>query len=321
MDDTLRTWFDSDESPSDFYQLLGKPRLHPSRDELLEAVRAAYRAVHTFENHAPAAKLPRARDLQRLIMEAEQVIGSDDTWRAYDESLAGRLREQYVAGAGGNAAAWRLENLRLWLTRSQNVHPARVEELIQSFVANGSPNDAERTLGSGVLETVKSHPSASASAAPAGPDAAAIQRAAARMPAQPARTAPRKSGGFSTQRPAPAQRSDAALPAAPPTPLAPPSPPSPPASLPLPTPASGTRPAPARSAPAVSRPVPAAAPSATRNNLERSAQAAPGLPRGSDPAAAARALNNLLWMLASAAATAVVFGLIGIVIVLSRNFR
>jgi hypothetical protein len=284
VEDNLRRWFDSDEDPSDFYELLGKPRLHPVREDLLEGLRAAYRAVHTFENNAPAARLPRARDLQRRLMEAEQVLGNDDEWRAYDQSLAGHLRMRYVAGAGRDPAKWRLENLRGWLA-NQSVHPARIEELVKSFVAetSGSGGDPDRTLASGLLETIKASTPVepvpppqqrSRPAAPAGSEAAAQARA------------PRR----------PAQRDDAiraGVPAGS----------APPRSAP---------PRPAVPMPRTSRAAPPARAAAAQPGPAPPLPAGPGGPR-------AKASSNLLWMIGAAVMTAVVFGVIGVAIVLARR--
>jgi hypothetical protein len=319
VEETLRQWFDSDETPADFYQLLGKPRLDPSRDDLLHAVRAAYRALHSFENHAVASRLPRARVLQKMIVEAEHVFAADAEWQAYNESLAARLRAQYVAGAGRDASTWRLENLRLWLERTQNVHPSRVDELVTSFLSRRESADAERTMASGVLETLKEPPT-NAKVDPSRPGAAGTAPDPARPPTQSPRGAPRPGRRADHLRAgAGAAQSDAAMPVS--TPVAPArrAPPRPAVpggrerraghdsqETPL---ASGSRGImPSRPA-APSHPV---LPATSQRGSERSAETA-------DALLAARALKNLLWMLAAAIVTAVVLGGVGIAIVLSRR--
>jgi hypothetical protein len=314
VEETLRQWFDSDENPSDFYQLLGKPRLDPARDELLDAVRSAYRALHSIENHAASERLPRARLLQKMIVEAEQVIGAEAQWRSYNESLAARLRTQYVAGAGRDPSTWRMENLRLWLARTQNVHPSRVDELVASFVAPAGPADAERTVASSVLETVKEAPSKSGVGGVAGAGQA-VARAAGTPGVRPARPVERHREGGG--------RSDAAIPVA--APVAPPAP------------RRGVRPSlPDSGGRDVRRPPEVARSSEARglSTSPSSRSSNPALPTVAPPTAerrpavtsaaaraslAARAWNNLLWTVATALVTALVFGGVGVAIVLSRH--
>ena len=318
VEETLRQWFASDENPTDFYQLLGKPRLDPSRAELLDAVRSAYRALHSIENHAAAARLPRARLLQKMIVEAEQIIEGDAQWRAYDESLALRLRMQYVTGAGRDPSTWRLENLRLWLARTQNVHPSRVDELVASFLASGAAA-AEQTMASGALETVKEVPSKSGAGAVTGSSAeAGVARVGAGAPSVPRPARPvdrqRESGG----------RSDAAIPVA--TPVAPPAQLR--AAVRPSAPGAGSRelrrpPEVGRSGEArgLSRPAPGtrsqpSLPAVTPPSSSRRAAVAGAVTEAS---LVARAWNNLLWTVATALVTAVVFGGVGVAIVLSRR--
>ena len=316
VEETLRQWFDSDENPADFYQLLGKPRLDPARDELLDAVRSAYRALHLIENHAAATRLPRARLLQKMIVEAEQVIGAEAQWRAYNESLAARLRAQYVAGAGRDPSTWRMENLRLWLARTQNVHPSRVDELVAAFLASGEAAEAERTVASSVLETVKEAPSKAGAGSGAGAGAGLpVARVVAGTSGVPRPVRPverhREGGG----------RSDSARPVAAPVAL--------PAQRRAPVrpnvPGAGSREL--RRPPEVGRREArglSTPPPGTHSNPALPLATPPSEPRPAVGAAAdanfvSRAWNNLLWTVATALITAVVFGGVGVAIVLSRR--
>jgi hypothetical protein len=315
--ENLREWFDSDETPTDFYQLLGKPRLHPSREELQDAIRSAYRTLHTLENHVEAGKLPRARALQRMIVEAEQVVGDQERWRDYDETLVAELRARYAAGAGGEASSWRRDNLGRWLARIQNVHPARIPGLVEAFLTAGcGPEDPPRVLAGGHLETAQAAvgqagsrpPDRSVTEAGSNFGQTAVANGDRRAVVQPVHGPGRAGGMRREERRRAAVRGDV-LPVAPSLRRG------------VGGQSGGQVLGSGVTVPSdVARPLPRILPATVgQAEGELPASSAEAAGTGADPGAAARALNNLLWMAGAAVVSAMVFGLIGMAIVLSRG--
>lgn len=134
MEESLKRWFDGDDTPGDLYQLLGRPRLDPDREELLRSIRSATRVLLLYQNHPEEEKVRRAGQLQRLLGQAANTFSDDEHWLAYDESLVEQMRKDYAEGAGEDAAGWRPAYLRRWLEIVQGVHPARLEELVERFI-------------------------------------------------------------------------------------------------------------------------------------------------------------------------------------------
>jgi hypothetical protein len=88
MESLLKGWVDRGETPGDYYALLGKPRFHRERDELLAAVRAGYRFLQGYQ--CDAARRKFAAKLQLQLAAAGQVFEDDAAWKTYDESLTTR---------------------------------------------------------------------------------------------------------------------------------------------------------------------------------------------------------------------------------------
>lgn len=134
MESVLQKWLDSDASPADFYQLLGTQRFHPDKQHLLRSIRAANRVLHGFQNHPDPRTLQRARKLQMLLGQAEHTVSSDTTWQAYDDGLRLRLCEAYSATRSATAAGWRADEVRRWLNVAQDVHPSRLDRIVQAVM-------------------------------------------------------------------------------------------------------------------------------------------------------------------------------------------
>ena len=134
MEESLKRWFEGDDTPADFYELLGRPRLDPDREELLQAIRNATRVLLLYQNHPQEEKVRRAGQLQRLLGQAADTFSDDEHWLAHDESLLEQMCKDYAEGAGEDAAGWRPAYLRRWLEIVQGVHPGRLEELVERLI-------------------------------------------------------------------------------------------------------------------------------------------------------------------------------------------
>jgi hypothetical protein len=116
--------------PGDFYQLLDCQRFHPNRNELIKAIRAANRFLHHFQNHDDKDVVQRARSLQMMVAEAEDVFSDPQRWSVYDEMLIQELRIEWDRRTPGS---WHREDLRRWLLTVQLVDPQRLDGLLEVF--------------------------------------------------------------------------------------------------------------------------------------------------------------------------------------------
>lgn len=93
----LKGWVERGEIPEDFYALLGRPRFHRNREELLEGVRAGYRFLQGYQCDVARRKI--AAQLQRQLASARQVFDDDAAWKDYDEALTTRASRESTASA------------------------------------------------------------------------------------------------------------------------------------------------------------------------------------------------------------------------------
>ncbi len=135
MEDRLRRWIESEQMPADFYELLGLSRLESNQASIETAVHAAYRIIHPYQNHRDSQRAQRARQLQMLLGDVCNTISDPAKWRQYDEHLIEDLCEQYACNNGRDVHAWKRAGLRRWLSAVKNVHPDRVNDLVQDFLA------------------------------------------------------------------------------------------------------------------------------------------------------------------------------------------
>jgi tetratricopeptide (TPR) repeat protein len=114
------SWLKADSSPGDYYELVGRPRFDPARDEVLAAIRSANRQVWTYRNHLDPAVRVRVLLLLRDLARAEEVFSDTGKLVAYQTELARSLFEDYRARLmrDGNAIAF-----KDWLLEVKGVHP------------------------------------------------------------------------------------------------------------------------------------------------------------------------------------------------------
>jgi hypothetical protein len=137
----LKEWLNREDVPSDFYQLLGRPRLCRNREQLVASLEDASEYLFQFQNHKEKVVRDRARVLHRQVAEARRTITDESRWDQYDLDLIARLYRQFLSNPDFTGPNPKLDNLRRWLALVQNVEPARIEELIADWTAERSqPN-------------------------------------------------------------------------------------------------------------------------------------------------------------------------------------
>lgn len=138
METKLRQWLENASlaRPDDFYQLLGCQRFHANPSDLNKAIRAANRFLHRFQNHDDKEVVRRARTLQMMVAEAEDVFSDQQRWSAYDEELIQEMRNQWDRRTTGS---WHRADLRRWLVTVQQVDSQRVDSLIEVFLKADGP--------------------------------------------------------------------------------------------------------------------------------------------------------------------------------------
>jgi len=137
----VRDWLETDARPADLYELLGRPRFDPHREELSAAVRAAYAELLDYQNHADPAIVRRAVQLQMELGRAADVLSSPAKLQAHCDSILDRLRLEYER-AKGAGPPWSPARLRTWLSAGQSVYPERLDTTVQSLLLpRESPKD------------------------------------------------------------------------------------------------------------------------------------------------------------------------------------
>jgi len=141
---TVLDWLRRDRQPLDVYELLGVPRLAPDRDQLLAAVKAAYRELLPYQNHRDPEVARRAMVLQMELGRAEDIVSDSGRLREHEEKVVEGLRGEYMRATREAGEVWPLERLRSWLEREQLVHPERVEAVARAVQV---PQDETVDLG------------------------------------------------------------------------------------------------------------------------------------------------------------------------------
>jgi hypothetical protein len=134
LDEVIKKWVETEEKPSNLYQLLGRPIFDPDGEGLLQAARKATSIVHLYHNHHQKKVVDRAHQVEMQLEEAERIFSSEDLWREYDQRLTEQLCVEYAEGVGENFATWQSGNLRNWLRLVKLVHPKRVEDILAQLL-------------------------------------------------------------------------------------------------------------------------------------------------------------------------------------------
>lgn len=158
--DNLKSWLERPDNPGSFYELLDCPCFCQDRERLLAAVRTATRVLHPYENHKTGEIVRRARSLQLLCATAGNTFSDDAKWRAYDDQLKLRLRDEYFAQAPD-------ADVRKWLLDQRGVSPDRLDEIALFMIASNrtiSSDDVPNTSA-----TPESPPGVPGDSSPASP--------------------------------------------------------------------------------------------------------------------------------------------------------
>ena len=132
MSTTIQDWLETERQPADVYELLGRLRFDPDRQQLLAAVRSAYAELLPYQNHADPKIAQRAIELQRELGNAESILSNPDKLRALHKTIVNNVRKAYAKAKGGGED-WSRQRLQLWLSQEQRVNATRAE-MIASFL-------------------------------------------------------------------------------------------------------------------------------------------------------------------------------------------
>jgi len=132
----IRDWLETERQPADVYELLGRLRFDPDRQQLLAAVRSAYAELLPYQNHADPRIARRAIQLQRELGNAENILSNADKLQAHHQAILTDLREAYVKTKAGGED-WSRQRLQSWLNQEQRVHAIRVEPVARVLSASG----------------------------------------------------------------------------------------------------------------------------------------------------------------------------------------
>lgn len=142
----LKQWLACEETPSDFYQLLGQPRLCRNRGELLACLEEAAEYLFQFQNHKDAAIRGRARVLSKQVAEARRTISDESLWEQYDQELISRLHRRFQGNADFRGPKLKLDNLRRWLEFVQQVAPDRIDGLVEDWTTGQARNASSEDI-------------------------------------------------------------------------------------------------------------------------------------------------------------------------------
>ncbi len=135
MADFIQFWLTCDYPPADFYQLLGKQRLDPHREGLLQAAREAFRQLHAYQTHQDARSAGAAKQLREFVSNAISVCSDTAQLKAYEEDVIQEVLKRFLVHAETSPDACQPARVRTWLCNHESVHSSRVEELLPRLVA------------------------------------------------------------------------------------------------------------------------------------------------------------------------------------------
>jgi tetratricopeptide (TPR) repeat protein/curved DNA-binding protein CbpA len=127
----ILSWLQSDSSPADYYELLGRKRFDPANQELLAVLRAANRQLLPYQNHGNPAVRSRAMALLRELGRAEDVFSDAGKLAAYHRELVRSLMEEYRSGPGQHGE---MLGFRGWVLEVKGVHPDGLGALVAQLL-------------------------------------------------------------------------------------------------------------------------------------------------------------------------------------------
>src|SRR5687767_9682160 len=142
----IAEWIEGGEMPADEYALAGVARFHPRSDEVLAALGTLNSENEKYRDHWQPQVADKAKKVQRRIDAARQTFAAPAVRQAYDEWLAGQIREAYGREFRSGGAGATPDAVRRWLRLVQHVHASRIEELTLRLMRaeKGGPEPAAK---------------------------------------------------------------------------------------------------------------------------------------------------------------------------------
>jgi len=137
VNSTIHDWLSGTRLPEDFYELLGKPRFDPDREQLLAAIRTTYAELLPCQNHENPRIAGRAIELQKVLGHAVDVLSDRAKLHEHNEVVLRRLRETSTQVARQSGQAWDARRLETWLIREGRVHFDRAGPVARYLLASG----------------------------------------------------------------------------------------------------------------------------------------------------------------------------------------
>ena len=128
MELVLKKWLKEGQEPRDFYELIDCRRLESRRELLLDAIELANEFFFQCQEHGDSAARKRARECQRHLAAARQILGSRERWQQYDQDVLEKIHSEFDLFIK-NDSSLTDEQIQDWLSESQGVAEGRIEEI------------------------------------------------------------------------------------------------------------------------------------------------------------------------------------------------
>lgn len=130
MESVLKKWLKQGATPRDFYELIDCRRLESRKEILLDAIETANEFFFQCQEHGDSITRKRARECQRRLAEARQILGNRDRWEQYNQEIRDRIfteLKQHILNEGFLSD----EELKDWLAEEQAVAGPQIDAVLQ----------------------------------------------------------------------------------------------------------------------------------------------------------------------------------------------
>lgn len=130
MESGLKKWLKQGATPRDFYELIDCRRLESRKEILLDAIEAANEFFFQCQEHGDSVTRKRARECQRRLAEARQILGNRDRWKSYNQDVLKQVLSEWKqhAAARGSLSD---EELKDWLAEDQAIAEKQIEAVFE----------------------------------------------------------------------------------------------------------------------------------------------------------------------------------------------
>lgn len=132
MEPVLKKWLKEGVEPRDFYELIDCRRLENRRELLLDAIERANEFFFKCQEHGDQVARKRARECQRHLAAARQVVSNRDRWQQYDKEVLEKIHAEFDGFLKSHPYPSD-EKIEEWLSESQGVAEGRIEEIVQDL--------------------------------------------------------------------------------------------------------------------------------------------------------------------------------------------